>query len=333
MTNVLITLDYELYFGSNSGTQYNCIIKPTNELVKILDVHNAKAVFFVDIGYIIKLDEYRKKFKELESDFIEVTKQLGELSRSGHELQLHIHPHWEDTIYNGEKWITDTTRYRLHQFDDDAIDHIVKSYKFELEKYALNEVNTYRAGGWCIQPFEKLRNSFSKYGIKIDSTVFKNGRNNSKTHFFNFKNTPNKEFWKFDDDPIHESDTGEFLELPISDLKVSPIFFWKLVVFRKLFSKHQSFGDGVAAGGSKSDKIRMLTRFSNTVVSIDGYKASLLKKAWQKYRNRNNLVIIGHPKALSTYSLDKFNKFLTTNKNSYKVVTYNEWLKSFDNEL
>ena len=67
--NVYFTFDYELFFGSNSGTVQNCILKPTYELIKIAEKHNVKFVFFVDSGFLIKLDEYRKSFPILENDY------------------------------------------------------------------------------------------------------------------------------------------------------------------------------------------------------------------------------------------------------------------------
>ena len=57
--NIYITLDYELFFGKESGDIDDCIIRPTNELLKIVNPYNIKLVFFVDVGYLIKLNEYR----------------------------------------------------------------------------------------------------------------------------------------------------------------------------------------------------------------------------------------------------------------------------------
>ena len=33
--NIFLTLDYELFFGTNSGTQEECIVNPTNKLLNI----------------------------------------------------------------------------------------------------------------------------------------------------------------------------------------------------------------------------------------------------------------------------------------------------------
>ncbi len=61
---------------------------------------------------------------------------------------------------------------------------------------------------------------------------------------------------------------------------------------------------------------------SNSVVSMDGYKASLLDKAYKK-NIMENFVIIGHPKAFTEYSLNKFEKFITKVKSDgNSVITY-----------
>lgn len=323
--NIYITLDYELFFGEHSGTQKNSIINPTNKLLEVLNKYGIKASFFVDSGYIIKLNEYRQQYEELNYDYNVLVEQIKKLSDNGHDIQLHIHPHWEDSFYDGKKWNINTLRYRLHNFKDEEIDDIVYKYKKILADIVgdCNGVFAFRAGGWCIQPFDKLQSALKKHNIWLDSTVFENGKNNSITHYFNFENMPKKGLWKFEKDPLIENTKGFFTEIPISSHQVSPMFFWKLAFLKKFGkSKYKSFGDGNAAGGSKLDKIRMLTQYTNSVVSIDGYKAAYLEKAFNAFKNKDNFVIIGHPKAMSEYSLEQLEKFIRNTKNKNNFTTF-----------
>jgi peptidoglycan/xylan/chitin deacetylase (PgdA/CDA1 family) len=324
--NIFITLDYEMFFGNNVGTQKNSILNPTNKLVNILDKFNVKASFFVDSGYLLKLQEFKSKYSKLEKDYNLIIEQLKKLHSNGHDIQLHIHPHWEDSYFNGNRWIIDTSRYRLNDFHLDEIDDIVYRYKKALTDIVGDKVFVFRAGGWCMQPFDKLKNALKKHKIWVDSTVFEGGKNESKTHYFDFNNAPKKDIWKFEDDPLVENNNGSFTEIPISSYRVSPLFFWKLAFAKKLGGdKHKAFGDGSAAGGSKWDKIRMLTRYTNSVVSIDGYKASFLQDAFDKFnenKDHENFVIIGHPKAMSRFSLEKLEEFITENKKYHNFTTY-----------
>nr|WP_164969312.1 hypothetical protein [Halarcobacter anaerophilus] len=297
-----------------------------------MNKYGIKASFFVDSGYLIKLDEYRKKYNILEENYQNIVTQIKNLSNNGHDIQLHIHPHWEDSYFNGEKWIINTKRYRLQEFNDNEIDNIVFKYKKILTDITGNKIFTYRAGGWCIQPFLNIGKALKKHNIWLDCTVFNNGKNNSNTHYFDFSNMPKKDIWKFDENPLKEDKTGYFTEIPISSYKVSPLFFWKLAFYKKFGgSFHKSFGDGNAVGGSKLDKLRMLIKRTDSVVSLDGYKISYLQSAlfdFKKNIDNKNFVIIGHPKAMTEYSLKKLEEFIKKNKDSnfttFKREFFNE---------
>ena len=329
--NILITLDYELFFGSKVGTVENCILTPTAKLLKILDRYEIKATFFVDSGYLVKLEELKEQFPILEKEYKAICSQIKTLDRDGHSIQLHIHPHWEDSTFDGKRWNMNTKRFRLHQFSETEIDNIVYRYKKVLTNIVGDKVFAYRAGGWSIQPFSKIKNALKKHNIYLDSTLFKNGKNDSHTHYFNFENMPNKTEWRFEDDPLEEKEDGFFKEIPISDYRLSPLFFWKLVYFKKFGGEeHKTFGDGSATGGSQFDKLRMLTRYTHSVVSIDGYKSSFLERAYQSFLKRRdckNFVIIGHPKSISEYSLKKLEEFILNNKKRNYIT-----IRSFKNE-
>jgi hypothetical protein len=79
---------------------------------------------------------------------------------------------------------------------------------------------------------------------------------------------------------------------------------------------------------SKFWLIKKLLKPSYSTVSIDGYKASLLEKSFtsQKKENnsQNNFVIIGHPKALSMYSLEKLEEFIRKFNPSNRFTTFSE---------
>jgi hypothetical protein len=327
MNNILLTFDYELFFGSNSGTQEKCIIEPSNKIIKLLEKYQIKTTFFIDSGYLLKLQAFKEKYPKIERDYKDIIAQIKTLHQKGHEVQLHIHPHWEDSYYNGKKWIIDTSRYRLHHFSKEEVDDIVYRYKKVLTDIVGEAIFTHRAGGWCIQPFSHLKDALKKHHIWLDSTVFKNGKNNSTTHYFNFKNIPNKTAWNFENDPTEEDSKGFFREIPISTYKLSPLFFWKLVYFKKFGgAKYKIFGDGTASGGSKWDKLRMLTQYTHSVVSMDNYKISFIEKAYQHFlreEDSKNFVVIAHPKSMSEYSLEQLEIFIKKNIHK-KFTTYRE---------
>src|SRR5690606_28173762 len=94
--------------------------------------------------------------------------------------------------------------------------------------------NAYRAGGWSIQPFSDVKNIFKKYNILIDSTVIPNAKYTSEAQRYNFTGAPlDQTSWRFSENPAIPDPTGDFLEIPISWYKVSPIFYWKYAFIKK----------------------------------------------------------------------------------------------------
>lgn len=323
MRKILITLDYELFFGK-SGSIERTIINPTKKLISILDRHKIKASFFVDSGYLIKLKEYMQNFEGLKKDYDLISQQIQKLSKEGHDIQLHIHPHWEDSIYDGKQWVFDTNRYKLSDFSELEIDDIVKRYSIVLEEITNLKPTTFRAGGWCIQPFDKIANALKKYGIRIDSTVYYNGKNTTPSKSFDFTDASQKDNWKFSNDPLIEDEDGYFLEIPISSVKTSLFFYFRFILNKFFGGKnHQSFGDGFAISNSKKQIFELLLKPSFSVASIDGYKASLLNRCAKQ--NKEQLVLIGHPKAFTPFSLKALDTFISKRQNDSIFTTYSNY--------
>lgn len=326
--NILISLDYEVFFGRRSGSVSRTIIEPTEALRRIAERRGAKLCLFVDAGFLWRLEKHAGESAQLRRDLDAIRRQLTEMVEAGHEIQLHIHPHWEDSPWSGDGWDVQTGRYALHRFSDSGIAEIVSRYHAILARIAgAGNVLAYRAGGWVIQPFARLAVPLAAAGIRIDSTVYTGGTADSKTHWFDFRGAPGKSRWRFDDDPLVEAPEGRFLELPIASHRLSPDFYWRFAFFKKFGGgRHKAWGDGEAISMGKSDMIEKLLRPSHSVVSIDGYKAAFLAKAHAAYRRKGleDFVIIGHPKAVTDYSLSVFDNFLAS-RTSERFVTYRDY--------
>jgi hypothetical protein len=326
--DIFFTFDYELYFGENSGTQQKCIIEPTEHLLAISKKHNVRFSFFVDAGYLVRLNEERKKYSALEEDYKNLTRQVEQLSSAGNDIQLHIHPHWEDSVFDGEKWINNVVRYKHSDFDESTSTDIFNRYTAELNKHLITPVHTYRAGGWCIQPFNRIKDSLIRNGIKIDSTVFKNGHSQSEHYNYDFRHAPSKSSWRFEDDPLIETQNGTFTEISIASVRVSPLHFWKLFLLGRMNPHfHKPIGDGRAMM-EKGFRKKILTQQTLQNVTVDGYNASLLKKNMKEFAARNEgreMVIMGHPKALSRFSLQQIERFISDNKRNHNFINYTDY--------
>ena len=324
---IFFTFDYELFFGEKSGTPEKCLLSPSSQLIKIAERTGARFTFFIDSGYIKKLNEYRNKFSQLEKDYDNIRTQLDGLLNSGHDLQLHIHHHWEDSNYDGTNWVMNTARYKLADFSDTEAEEIFESCYNELKKYCSPPM-AFRAGGWCIQPFPKFKTSFKKFGIIYDSSVYKGGTRTSTEYNFDFRSAPDKTSWQFEDDPLIEKSGGSFTEMAMSAQMLSPLFFWKLFLLGRMNpEKHKYVGDGIPVG-VKGYRKEILTRNTLHCASVDGYFASQIETALNQTKKKNNgneFVILGHPKALTKYSLRKLESVILKLKNKNSITTFSKY--------
>jgi len=322
---VYITLDYELFFGLKSGSAKECILDPTEKLLAIAEKHGINLNFFVDSGYLLALEKYSKRYPSVGYEKEQVFSQIKRIVRAGHDCQLHIHPHWEDSYHDGDNWRMNTERYRLDQFSPAQIKQIIESYFSILKEVSGNSPIAYRAGGWCLPLWDLLTDTFKKLGVWIDSTIYENGYMEEGAIRFDFRNAPALDQWLFENDPFKTDPYGSFMELPISSTRTSPLFFWNLYIKGRLNrSLHKSMGNGVPVA-QKSIKKKLLTEYSYQAVSCDGYFSGMLQEQFNK-RNKTNdsMVIIGHPKAQTLFSLEKLDAFIGSVKEKCHFARYSD---------
>lgn len=109
--------------------------------------------------------------------------QLRELHELGHDIQLHIHPHWlkATKVCVGGVIEFDRKYYRIHNWiekdgDTTPIKVLIKKGKNYLEQIlaaidASYQCIAFRAGGYCLQPEELMVPILYEAGIRIDSSV------------------------------------------------------------------------------------------------------------------------------------------------------------------
>lgn len=324
---LILSFDYELFFGENTGSVQKCIIEPTNLLLDIAKQHAVPMTFFVDVGFLIKLDEYRHANPKLENDWQQILSQLKRMNELNCEAQLHIHPHWEKSTFDGVNWqIQVDGAYKLSDFSDSDAEAIVRKYHSFLTNLVSNQVNAYRAGGWCIQPFSQIESVFQELGICCDSSVFPAGKFSSPHYEFDFTEVPVfSNPYRFQSDVCKKDPTGFFIEVPISSWEYHPLFYWRLYVLGRLNPQaHKMVGDGIFLS-QPGRKKSVLTSKTWNHVSCDGYYASMLQKQVSIYAQKkcSCFVIIGHPKSMTRFSFSKLEQFVSQNKVVHSFVQYN----------
>lgn len=305
------------------------MLEPTEELIRIASQHQSAFVFFVDAGFIFQLQHHRH-ISQCHSDYEKVSAQLKQLDALGHEIALHVHPHWEDSRFENGKWNIDTRRYKLSDFSETEIENIIDKYHAALSAITGKRCTSFRAGGWCIQPFLKIKNALKKNGIYTESSVYKNGYHQFTAQRYDFRKAPDKAEWNFEDDECTEIKNGTFTEAAITPDLISPLFYFKLYFKMKSDpGQYKPIGDGSWLKDKK--KIyKQFYSFTRHFACCDGYFASRLKNNLlnSEAENKNRMLVLGHPKSMAKCSFAYLDEFIGFAKEKgYSCVTLHEDFK------
>lgn len=326
--NILFTFDYELFLGQRSGSVIKCCIEPTNSLIKIFDQYEIKnALFFVDTTYLLRLKENLNI--KAQEDFKKIKEQLQNLIQKDHYVFPHIHPHWLDAEYLSDinQWdLKNDAKYRFStlsilerktlfqqsvQLLYDIIHPINATYK----------IDAFRAGGWCIQPFDNFMPCFEDQNITSDFSVLRGAMNTSEKQYFDFSDALSKDIYHFKNNPLLE-ETGKFKEYVISIVEITKAnqFLNKILLKILWRLKQRSIGDGIGAlasgGKSNSEKNKLME-----MVSIELLTDVRLPLYLKYIERREYIQFISHPKMISSYNLMVFERFLNKFTSRYEFET------------
>lgn len=326
---ILFTLDYELFLGARTGTVGKCLIEPMSAYIKATERYGVKFTLFVDAAFLLKLQELSYVHPHLRDEQKRIHEHLRILKDGGHDIQLHIHPQWIYSTYNGSDWEMDTTHYKLSDLTPDNALWLFKSAKRLLESIIGTSVIAFRAGGFSAQPTSLLVELFQNCGITVDSSVCPGTRYISDQQFYDYRNVMTHSEYRFDSDLCQPTTNGMgFLELPIYTYRLTPLFYGQYVVTRLLKQpKHRTLGDGISVEATRGSIVTRLTRPSYGLATIDGFKINYLYRSYLKaHRDREHtFVIIGHPKLATPYSLKKIETFCRHISKEDEILTVNEY--------
>lgn len=308
---LVLSQDYELFFGQ-SGSIDKCLFEPSQMLAEFAQAKGMAVTFFVDAGMLCCMERLATECPSLAKDLSRIKRHIESLAQSGHEIGLHIHPHWEDTRRVDGAWDFSETRYQLKEFSNDEIVDVVARYANVLNELCDGGVSSYRAGGFCVEPFDVLRPALEEQGITIDSSVVPGLRINDKAKGVDFKAAPDKDWWNFDASPSISDEKGSWLEIPITPLVLSPFHYWGRAIDRVLGRMPATIlGDGSARAIGRAEIIRRLTgRGRTSELSIDAPKVGRLMVNSTLRQDRSVWHVMGHPKLLGKASLDALGKFI-----------------------
>ena len=310
--NLIITLDYELFLNDITGTVNNCLVKPMQEFQKICEKHDFRLTIFVDAAYLYRLAELKNDYPSLEEDYKNTVDNIKWLVNLGHDIQLHIHPQWYYSNFDGKEWVLDWDHYKLSDMPRDYAFEVVGKSKELLDSIIGYKTKLFRAGGYSIQDFD-YTSCFKQFGIIGDSSVLPGCKVRHKTHSYDYKDSPIYTY-RFSDNINKPQPDGPFREFPIS--KAKPVNIVKYLYIKRWWGvrSEKKWGDG---GDKPHPTLRkkieaILSAFSlykYPDASIDHQSFFWLRKARQYMKKYDCMTIIGHPKNISSSSMAYLDEF------------------------
>ncbi len=323
---LLLTFDYELYFGENYFSESKVLFETTIKLLEIAKKHNVKLVFFVDIVSIIgyrnnNRKEYIKNFKE----------QIKYIKSMGHDMQMHFHPHWIDSKYD------DNTKKWNHKYDNWSYSNLINNFGLDKANNIFSEAHelfievtgykpiAFRAGGYSIQPYQKeLLDLLMEFNYKFDSSIVPYRKFISDAQVFNFLECENLNYWNCKDSSFLSQGISNIIEIPLLSVKKNLFnnsYFMFLRILNK-FSKRIKFkrrGKG-ATLKPKEFKNNSLSFSFDMVSNKDKKLIKFITKQYIKQYKHQDIIylnILSHPKAIFDESLNVVEWYIQYMKKEY----------------
>lgn len=239
--DLILTLDYELY-GDGSGDVFETMIDPTNNFLALCKRHGIKSTIFFEIMEYLKIKEEWNKGNKMNytaNPAEAISDQIIEAYKAGHDIQLHIHPHWINAKYEDNRWLPDSRYWKLTNVpltgDENfplGLEELLKLGKESIEAILKPidpdyKCNIFRAGGYCMTPSDKVVASLINLGFIADSSVIPGAYLNNEFYFYDFQHISSEmPFWW-----INES-----VDLPVktrTDFVEIPVFAKKMRRYKK----------------------------------------------------------------------------------------------------
>lgn len=344
---IILTFDYELPLGSIKKSYNHSLFEPTDKLFEELNKLQVPAVFFADIlSYIMFLEWDKERYA------IPFSKQLDEAVVTGHDVQLHLHPHWLESVFKNGK-IIQSEKYKMGDFvyndyPNDIVGIVEKGIE-ELTNICVKskpdyKCIAYRAGGYNFIPYAaEILSALFKNGIRIDSSISRGYFFRSNVSIVDYRYVPDLPNWylPFNGNFInHSIDNKKILEIPIAS-KPKGMFEIPTAFKLKKYENRavENRGSMIHSNGrvSKRDKARQL--FSSRMLTVDNHTLSpeyllkILDYNVKRFQSHDTVMLslIGHPKSMDKYHYQLLAEFVRRARDSYgDTLEFTTFRKIYD---
>lgn len=317
MITILLTFDYELPLGGVAQSYQDSLFDPTQELFQVAQQLEVPIVLFADILSYVQFDQ--QGFPAFANPF---KAQIQQALQLGHDVQLHLHPHWLNTQIHEDHFEPDA-RFALGNYSDAEIESFIALGVESLTQMGREVLPSYkclayRAGGYNLTlKKEVILPLLEQNGIRFDSSMAHGYYFWSELSKVDYRKLPNQGNWLLDQTQILEipiaTKPKSLFEIPTS-LKLKK-YGYRAVHRGKMI--HENSAIPFIEKWNMMGSSRMLTVDNFTYSSA--YLNSILAHHLSKYHHSENitLALIGHPKAMGPYSLELLSQFVRDTKEKH----------------
>lgn len=174
MIYLALTHDWELR-GDGSGDIEQIQFAPLRRLLEMYAKAGARTTILPDLMQQIRFRRLQKEHPELRLAANQWDEQAGEALRQGHDIQLHLHPHWLNGKYENGQWQL-AGDWSILNYDRETAWAMLAEGKQYLENLLQPIDPTYRcvafrAGALAAAPSDHLFHSLVSLGIKLDVSI------------------------------------------------------------------------------------------------------------------------------------------------------------------
>lgn len=339
--HLILTTDYEL-FGNGSGCLEKCLLLPTERMISIVEAYKAKLSLFVESLELACIGSLSSG--KVSEQYTMVEDQLHRLIATGHHLELHIHPQWLEAKFDRQVWNLSLDKWRLGDLTPTEIRDCITISLSYLNRFKKGSTSIFRAGGWAIQPGEKVVESLSEHAIVIDSTVAPGLFNPSKGDWFDFRFAPDLPFWRVSTDVCEESSTGSIIEVPIATQNIGFISHLRALKESRSQNQFPEGCEGSYAGPNSvyqpiRGRLSKLANIERVMLDFSTLPAWALIETTERYMDRFQtsqtpvpIVEIGHNKNFSQRSGENLDEYLRWANSCPDIVfsDYHTWKEDQD---
>lgn len=333
--NLLLTFDHELPLGNLRGSYDEALFAPTHKLLELAKKLDVPVTLFTDILSAVQFRNW-----DYEGFYLPYKEQLKKALLDGHEIQLHIHPHWLTTTFEHGKYYP-SADFGLSCFQNHAVysvENIIGTAcknLLDICREAIPDYNitAYRAGGYNIEPASSdIFKGLLRNGIKYDSSIPLGYYYASAISEIDFRKLPSLPNWYIaDNGNFRKAAHDGIMEIPIatkpkSVFEIPTLFKLKKFAYRAPVSYGSMIHEG--RNPSFSQKLKMyssprLLSFDNYTQDAD-YLMRILDYNVRKFKDQEELSLAtcSHPKTMGTYALQMMEEFVEKARIKYPELRF-----------